>query len=289
MFRIATIIAVSALSAFSVPVEQDQPSSQGGNAAANTSTAALPPDLVIPAGTFMTVRVDQPLSSDRSQPRETFTVTLTQPIVVDGLVVARRGQTLAGRVAEAQKAGRKSGQSRLGIELIELGTVDGQQLPIRTQLIEYTGRASKGRDATVIGATTGTGAAIGAAAAGGAGGGAGAAAGAVASTIGVLLTRGRATEIYPENVLTFRTLEPVTFSTERSAQAFQPVQQGDYAPDSQAQLRPGARPNKRAYPFFPFYYGFRPHVSSHHGHASGTHHGHVSGGHHGHASGHGHH
>lgn len=80
----------------------------------------------------------------------------------------------------------------------------------------------------------------------------------MASTIGVLLTRGQATEIYPENVLTFQTLEPVTICTERSAQAFQPVQQGDYAPNSQAQLRPGARPNKRAYPFFSLLLRFSP-------------------------------
>src|SRR5207302_1119574 len=148
------------------------------------------------------------------------------------------GQTLGGRVAEAQKAGRTSGQSRLGVEIIELGLVDGQQLPVRTQLIEYSGGSSKGRDAVAIGTATGAGAAIGGAAAGGVGAAAGAGAGAVASAIGVMLTRGRATEIFPESTLTFRTVEPITIFTERSAQAFQPVQQGDYPVQSQVQPRP---------------------------------------------------
>ncbi len=57
-------------------------------------------------GTFVTVRVDQPLSSDRNQQGDAFIATLARPVVVDGVVVAERGQTLSGRVVEAQKAGR---------------------------------------------------------------------------------------------------------------------------------------------------------------------------------------
>jgi len=226
--------------------------------------------LVVPAGTYVTVRVDQHLSSDHNQPGDTFNGTLVQPIIVNGFVVARRGQMLGGRVAEATKAGRTSGQSRLGVELTELGLVDGQQLPIRTQLMEYSGGSSKGRDAAAIGTTTGAGAAIGAAAAGGVGAAAGAGAGAVASTIGVLLTRGRATEIFPESTLTFRTVEPVTIYTERSAQAFQPVQQGDYPAQSQLQTRPRVQPRYGVYAPYPYpypyyapypYYGYGPRVS----------------------------
>lgn len=194
----------------------------------------VPPQLVLPAGTWVTVRVNNALSSDHNQPGDTFTATLSQPLVVNGFVIARRGQTIGGRVAEARKAGRAKGTSMLGFELTELTLADGQQMPIRTQLMEYGGGTSKGRDATAIGTTTGVGAAIGAAAGGGMGAGIGAAAGAVASTIGVLMTRGRATEVYPETPVTFRTLDPLTISTERSQQAFLPARQGDYS----TQLQP---------------------------------------------------
>lgn len=210
-----------------------------------TPALSLPPELTIPAGTFITIRVDQLLSSDRNRTGDVFTATLAQPLIVNGFVVARRGQTVGGRVAETQKAGRIKGTSRLGFELTELSLADGQQLPVITQLMQYDGGTSKGRDATAIGATTGVGAAIGAAASGGSGAAIGAAAGAAASTIGVLMTRGRATEVYPETPVTFRTMEPLTFSTERSRIAFLPARQNDHAspPAQQRTLQQRSSPN----------------------------------------------
>jgi hypothetical protein len=201
----------------------------------------VPPRLTIKAGTFVTVRINQWLSSDRSQPGDAFSATLARPIVVDGVVVAERGQTLGGRVVESRKAGRVEGVSRLGIQLTELSLVDGQQLPIQTQWITRTGPTSLGRDAAAIGGTSAVGAAVGAAANGGVGAGIGAAAGAVVGTVGVLLTRGRPTVIYPESLLTFRIETPVAVSTERASQAFHYVDTYDYGRESEAQGPPPAR------------------------------------------------
>lgn len=212
----------------------------------------IPPQLTLPAGTLVTVRVNQPLSSDHNERDDAFTGTLAQPVVVDGLVVARRGQPVQGRVVDAQKAGRTTGTSRLGLELTYLGVVDGQQLPVQTQLVERRGGTSIGRDAAAIGTTTGIGAAIGAGAAGGPGAAIGAGAGALASVIGVLTTRGKSTEVYPEMPLTFRLVAPVTISTERAEQAFQPVTQQDYAP---TMVRRPAPPAYAGYPPPPPYYG----------------------------------
>ncbi len=198
---------------------------------------AIPSRVTIPAGTWLTVRVDQPVSSDHNHAGDAFTATLTSPVVANGIVVARRGQTLAGRVTETAKAGFVKGTSRLGVELIDLSIVDGQRVPIKTTLMKYEGGRSIGRDATAIGATTGIGAAIGGAAAGGFGAGLGAIAGAGASVIGVLSTRGRSTEIYPETAITFQLSEPVDISTERGMQAFQPIRQQDYE-TRQLQSRP---------------------------------------------------
>jgi hypothetical protein len=52
----------------------------------------------------------------------------------------------------------------------------------------------------------------------------------VVGIIGVLLTRGRPTVIYPESVLTFQIQAPVEIATDRAPQAFQYVnsQQQDY-------------------------------------------------------------
>src|SRR5664279_6459060 len=52
----------------------------------------LPSALTIRPGTFLTVRVNQKLSSDHNQQGDIFNASLAQPIVVDGVVVAQRGQ-----------------------------------------------------------------------------------------------------------------------------------------------------------------------------------------------------
>jgi len=214
---------------------------------------AVPFQLTIKAGTFVTVRVDQPLSSDRNQPGDAFSATLVQPVVVDGMVVAQRGQTIGGRVMEAQKAGRVEGVARLGIQLTDLTLVDGQQLPIQTELISRRGPTSEGQDAGTIAGTTGLGAAIGAAAGWGKGAAIGAGAGAAAGVIGVLLTRGHPSVIYPESVLTFRIAAPVSFSTERSPQLFRTVDPNEY------QRQPGVQTRRppSLYPPPPPYYGPR--------------------------------
>jgi hypothetical protein len=236
----------------------DGPSAQGsGQGNAPFAEGDLPAQFTLPAGTWISVRTDEVLSSDHNQSGDAFSVTLAQPLVANGFVVARRGQIMGGRVVEAVKAGRVKGTSRLALELTDVTLADGQNMPVHTQLVQYSGGTSLGRDATAIGTTTGIGAAVGAAADGGFGAGVGAAAGAAASTVGVLLTRGRATEVYPEALLTFRTQQPITISTDRAPLAFVPVRQEDYAPEG----RPGPprlarRPGYYGgYPYPPYPYG----------------------------------
>jgi hypothetical protein len=190
-------------------------------------SAPVPSQITLPAGTFVRVRINEKLSSDKNQPGDFFTATLVQPLIANGLVIAQPGQNVAGRVSEAVKAKDGHGRSRLGLDLTELGLVDGQQIPIRTQLIEYHRPTNNGRDTGVVVGTTAAGAAIGAAAGGGFGAGVGAITGAAAGAIGVLATRAHATEIYPEAMLTFRTIESATIATDRSGDAFQPVRQYD--------------------------------------------------------------
>jgi len=189
----------------------------------NSSAQPVPSRLTLQAGTFLTVRVDQMISSDKNQAGDGFSATLTRPVVADGVVVAQPGQMVGGRVVEAQKAGRVTGVSRLAVQLDDLTLVDGQQLPIETELSKLTGPTSRARDAGAIVGSGATGAAIGAAADLGVGAAIGAGAGAIAGTVGVLLTRGRATVIYPESEMTFRLTDPITISTDRAPQAFQYV------------------------------------------------------------------
>jgi hypothetical protein len=195
--------------------------------------AAPPQTLTLPAGTVIRVRTNEWLSSDRNLPGDGFSAVLDQPIVVEGWVVARRGQEESGRVSMAQKAGHgNNNSSQLGVQLSELTLVDGQQLPLQTQLIQTSAGSSNGRNAAIIGTTTGVGAVVGAAVGGGSGAAAGAIVGGAAGVIGAFSTHGRPTVIAPESVLSFRLQNPVTISTEKGQLAFQPVTQQDY--DSRA-------------------------------------------------------
>ncbi len=214
----------------------------------------VPAHLNVPAGTFLTVRVNQVLSSDRNQPGDAFFANLVEPLVANGVVLAEPGQTIGGRVVEAQKAGRVEGVARLGVELTSLSLVDGQQLPIRSQLISRRGDTSVGRDAGAIVGTTALGAAIGAAAGWGTGAAIGAGAGLAAGAIGVLVTRGQASVIHPEQLLTFRLQTPLTVFTNNSPQAFRYIQPGEY--DRPQSYDPGPGTYASAAPRPAPYYGY---------------------------------
>ena len=126
------------------PVLQQRP--QAGQPSMNRPAYGLPGEITLRPGTYMTVRIGQPLSSDRNQPGDTFVASLAQPVVVDGIVVAQRNQMVYGRVAEAERS-HADRPSRLALELTSLTLADGTQVPIRSQLVGAAGRVDPGRPA----------------------------------------------------------------------------------------------------------------------------------------------
>jgi hypothetical protein len=191
------------------------------------NVAPPPATLTLPAGTMVTVRTTSFLASNRNKVGDAFTTTLEQPIVVNGYVVARRGQVVIGRVVVAKK---EHEESQLGVVLASMTLVDGTQVPVTTELVKEVrpDAGVGGREVAGVATTTGVGALIGDAAGGGGGAGIGAGIGAAAGILGVALTRGRPTVIPPESVLMFRVDDAVTINTVQSQVAFQPVTQDDY-------------------------------------------------------------
>ena len=239
------------------PQEQDQPPQQSQRQRrmrpVRQPSGPVPANITIPAGKVVFARLNEPLSSDHNHAGDRFTATLDQPIVVDGWVVARRGETIVGTVTEAKKAGRVKGISHLGLQLTDITIVDGNQLPVNAELWNGSAGTSHGADAAAIATTTGVGTIIGAAANGGTGAGVGAGAGALAGIGLVLLTRGKPTVLGPEYPLSFRLKEPISISTENSVQAFVPVGSDDYS-SSPSHRRRGAPGYPGAYPPYPPYY-----------------------------------
>lgn len=235
------------------PPPSDQPAPAPAPRRYGNAPRTAPDPLTIPAGSVVQIRTSDWLSSDKNKKGDQFIGTLVNPVIVDGWVVARRGQTIVGQVTDAQRAGRVKGVSKLQLDLNQLTLVDGQMLTVQTSLLNASAGTSNGRDAVAVGATTGTGAAIGGIAAGGAGAGIGAGAGLVAGIAGVLLTRGKPTIIPPEDVLTFRLEAPASFTTVHGQLAFRPATPQDYTNTAQRpRPRLGPRPYPAPYGYYPY-------------------------------------
>lgn len=173
-----------------------------------------PRTVTIAAGTLLSARLLETLSSDTVKPGDTFMATLDKPFAVDGLVIAERGARVEGRVVESQEAGRLKGVSGLAIQLVRLNTSDGQHLAIQTDVFRKAGETTKGQDAAKVGGGAGLGAIIGAIAGGGKGAAIGAAVGGAAGAGAVAATRGKPAVLPVETRIDFRISSAVTL-TER--------------------------------------------------------------------------
>jgi hypothetical protein len=171
--------------------------------------AAPPPEHTIPAGTPLTVRTTNTISTKTAATGSVFEATLEEPLVIDGYTVAGKGATVEGVVTKADPGGRVKGVASLTVAVRSVTTDDGRRLPIRTDTVSEEAGKARGKDARRIGIATGIGAAIGAIAGGGKGAAIGAGAGAAGSTGLALATRGQAAEIPAESKLTFKLTSPV--------------------------------------------------------------------------------
>ena len=142
-------------------------------------------------------------ASSRDARGKRFTTTLETDLVVNGMMVAKAGTRVYGRVANAKQAGRYVGRSVLDLRLSVL-TVGGVLIPILTGPYIEAGKSSLAKTAK----TTATGAAIGAIAGDA---GKGAAIGATASG----LKKGQTVGVAPGELLEFQLQQPLTANIAR--------------------------------------------------------------------------
>ncbi len=204
---------------FAVGMQQDR-GSVGGNEfdtgigcrTRESGGPALPPKpepVTIAAGTPIRIRTETTLSTKSTQTGDTFTGTLAEPIVIEGMTLAPRGSQVEGVVVDSDPGGRVKGVATISVRLTRLRVGD-RNVEIQTRTIAREAHATKRKDATEIGIGAGIGAAIGAIAGGGEGAAIGAASGGAAGTGLVLATHGEPAVIGAESVLTFRLTAPVT-------------------------------------------------------------------------------
>ena len=168
--------------------------------------------VTLPEGTAIAVRTLERISTHTHKSGDLFAATLSEPIVVDGFVIAEKNSRVEGRVAEADPAGRVHGTAHLTLELTSFTTSDAQRIAIRTSPFLKKADTSNHNDAAKVGIGAAIGAAIGAIAGGGKGAAIGAGAGGAAGGGAVVLTRGKVAEIAPETAIGFRLSDPVSIT-----------------------------------------------------------------------------
>ncbi len=169
----------------------------------------VPESVTIPAGTVVSVRLQNTVSSATASPGETFEAVLDQALVVNGQTVADKGAGVTGRVVEAKSSGRlhDSGYLRLTLASIE---INGKSIPVQTSSLFAKGANHNKRNAALIGGGAGAGALIGGLAGGGKGALIGGLVGAGAGTGGAYATGKKDVAFAAERRLSFRLTQSIT-------------------------------------------------------------------------------
>src|SRR3989442_3256370 len=118
--------------------------------------------------TTVSVRLVDTLSSESSQPGDSFTGTLAEPLVVGDRIVAQKDARVIGQVREVVSSGRLSRPALMTLSLKSVQSWSGRY-PIQTGDLTIKASSHATRNLLIIGGTAGAGAVIGGAAGGGKG------------------------------------------------------------------------------------------------------------------------
>lgn len=164
--------------------------------------------VTVPAGTTLLVRMIDTVDSSKNHVGDKFKASLENDLIVDNIVVARRGTDLYGRLAEAKEAGHMSGSADLKLELTDIA-IDHRNYAIMTGEYEAKGKGRGENTAKKVGGGAAVGAIIGAIAGGGKGAAIGAGVGGGAGAAVNVMTRGQQVRVPSETLLEFRLTQPV--------------------------------------------------------------------------------
>jgi hypothetical protein len=167
-----------------------------------------PTAVTVPDGTQLSIRLIDPLDSEKNQIGDRFRATVGHSVYVGDQVVIPVGADIEGRVVDVKGAAHFSGQSVLAVELTNL-SLGGKNYELHTAEFRRQGAGRGKNTAEKVGGGAALGAIIGAIAGGGKGAAIGATVGAGAGGGVQAATKGQQIKFPVESVLNFQLASPV--------------------------------------------------------------------------------
>jgi hypothetical protein len=93
----------------------------------------------IPAGTVLHCRVTQTLSTKLNYQGDAFSLTVSEPVMIEGREAIPVGSTLVGRIAQMDRPGRVKGVGQMRLAVEQLRFPDGRSLPLSAVLMTAYG------------------------------------------------------------------------------------------------------------------------------------------------------
>jgi BON domain len=178
----------------------------------------VPQKVTVPAGTQLSVRLNDEVDSEKAQVGDVFHGSISAPVTVGEETAIPTTADVEGRVVEVKSAGRFAGQSVLTLELTKL-TMNGKTYSLQTNQWTKSGNGRGKSTAAKVGGGAAVGAILGGIFGGGKGAAIGAAAGAGAGTGVSAATKGQQIILHPEAVIGFQLQGPVTVTPSASRSA----------------------------------------------------------------------
>jgi hypothetical protein len=194
------------------PSSQDNlttPPADNPPAAQTPPPPPAPKRLIVDQGTQLTVRLVDPIDSEKNQTGETFRATLNAAVTSDGEEAVPAGVELTGHLVSVKSAGKFAGQSEVVLQLDSLSS-GGKTYNLQTDQYKKTGSSRGKNTAEKVGGGAVLGGIIGALAGGGKGAAIGAAAGAGVGGGVQAATKSQQIKLPSETVLNFTLQAPIT-------------------------------------------------------------------------------
>jgi hypothetical protein len=164
----------------------------------------VPVNVTIPAGTMLTIRIDQSISVKTSRAGDTFTGEIVDPVMTgDNNVLVPKGALVGGVIDVSHRRGHFKGRSLLELRLTSL-TLNGTRYPLTTRDLAESKKGKGRRSAALIGGGSGLGMIVGGVATGGVGLVVGGLVGGGAGTAVAGLTGNRDLYIPAESIVRFK-------------------------------------------------------------------------------------